>query len=47
MGLAIAFFAVGIALMTVLRNSTVGMSSGIVFIVLGIVTMLRNRKNID
>lgn len=41
----IAFLAVGIALMIVFKNSTVGMSSGIVFIALGIVTILRNGKN--
>lgn len=45
-GSGIAFICVGIALTIVFKNSAIGMSSGFVFIVLGVVTMIRNRNSV-
>lgn len=42
-GAGIAFFSVGIALMVAFKFSTVGISTGVVFLILGIVMMLKNR----
>ncbi len=42
--IGIAFIAIGIALGVVFKNSAPGIGSGLVFIVLGIIFLIRGRR---